>query len=288
MGFDGLVITDDLEMRAILNMMPAGRAAVTAIEAGADVVMVIWTSQKKHEVYQSLLDAVRSGAITRARLEESVRRVVRLKLRRRNIFAAPSETAHLSAVLPNPMHTRLAQTIARRAITLVSNKGSLVPLRGGSGVLAAGPQRVFLKELKRQLPGVTVFNTRRVPSSRHRTKDLKDLIALARKSRVIVVAVVNAYQAWLVQRLYHQVKVPIVAVSFGSPYFIRNFPGVAAYLCTYSYLPAAQKAAALALSGKISITGRLPATLSERHRFGQGLMTRKLNHPGPRTAAVGR
>jgi len=109
-------------------------------------------------------------------------------------------------------------------------------------------------------------------------KDLNDLIALGNNSRVIIVEVVNAYQAWLVQRLYHQVKVPIVAVSFGSPYFIRNFPGVAAYLCTYSYLPAAQRAAALALSGKISITGRLPATLSERYQFGQGLVTRRRGH----------
>ncbi len=278
LGFDGLVITDDLEMRAIANMMPVGQAAVTAIRAGADVVMVIWTAQKKREVYKSLLEAVRTGAITKTRLDESVRRILRLKLRRRTLHTRTGEQPRLSAVLPNPMHARLAKTIARRAITLVRNTGSLVPLRDGHGVLAAGPQRVFLKEIKRQLPGVTVFHTRRVPSSRHRTKDLNDLIALGQNSRVIVVAVVNAYQAWLVQRLYHQVKVPIVAVSFGSPYFIRNFPGVAAYLCTYSYLPAAQKAAALALSGKISITGRLPATLTRQYQFGRGQMTGRRGH----------
>ncbi|HUU03275.1 MAG TPA: beta-N-acetylhexosaminidase [Myxococcota bacterium] len=278
LGFDGLVITDDLEMRAIANMMPVGQAAVKAIQAGADVVMVIWTAQKKREVFKSLLEAAGTGAITQTRLDESVRRILRLKFRRRILHTLTGEQPRLSAVLPNPMHAQLARTIARRAVTLVRNTGSLVPLHDGQGVLAAGPQRVFLKELKRQLPGVTVFHTRRVPSSRHRTKDLNDLIALGNNSRVIVVAVVNAYQAWLVQRLYHQVKVPIVVVSFGSPYFIRNFPGVAAYLCTYSYLPAAQKAAALALSGKISITGRLPATLSGRYQFGQGLVTRRRGH----------
>lgn len=288
MGFDGVVITDDLEMRAIADMMPVGQAAIRAIQAGADVVMVIWTAHKKREVFESLIEAVRTGKITRARLDQSVRRVLRLKLRRGALRSPDNEPRRLSELLPNPLHSRLARTVARRAITLVRDRSSLVPLKSGRGVLVAGPQRVFLKKLKRLLPGSSLFHTSRVPSVRHRTKDLDDLVEKSKNSRLIVVAVVNAYQALLVQRLYHRVNVPIVVVSFGSPYFIRNFPAVAAYLCTYSYLPAAQRAAALALSGKIAITGRLPVTLSGQYRFGRGLVTGRLRIPPARTAAAAR
>jgi beta-N-acetylhexosaminidase len=88
---------------------------------------------------------------------------------------------------------------------------------------------------------------------------------------VVVVAVVNAYQAWLVQQLSHNIKVPLVAVSFGSPYYLRNFPRVAGYLCAYSYLASAQKAAARALCSRISITGRLPVTITKHYPRGHGV-----------------
>jgi hypothetical protein len=86
-----------------------------------------------------------------------------------------------------------------------------------------------------------------------------------------VIAVVNAYQAWLVQRLSHNTKVPLVAVSFGSPYFLRNFPRVTGYLCAYSYLTSVQKAAARALCSRISITGRLPVTITKLYPRGHGM-----------------
>jgi hypothetical protein len=88
----------------------------------------------------------------------------------------------------------------------------------------------------------------------------------------MVVAVVNAYQAWLVQRLSHNIKIPMMVVSFGSPYFLRNFPKVDGYLCTYSFLSSAQRAAARALCGLSSITGRLPVTISKSFPRDHGLV----------------
>ena len=55
LGFDGLIITDDMEMKAIDDRYQSGEAAVMAIEAGADIVMVLWTPAKQIEVFDALL-----------------------------------------------------------------------------------------------------------------------------------------------------------------------------------------------------------------------------------------
>ncbi|MBW1871707.1 MAG: beta-N-acetylhexosaminidase [Deltaproteobacteria bacterium] len=268
--FDGLVITDDLEMRAIAERMTSGEAAVQAILAGADIVMVIWTAHKKHEVYEALLQAVKQNKIQLTRIDESVRRILRLKATRGTLDALVTEKRELSKLFPNKLHARLVQTIAYRAVTLVRNRNSIVPLCDGKNVLAVGPQRIFLNELKRLLPGSRILITKRVPSQKRRREDLEKIVSLSKGKQAVVVAVVNAYQAWLVQQLKRRIKVPIVAVSFSSPYFFRNFPSVDAYICTYSYLPSAQVAAARAISGQISVTGRLPVKISKQYKRGHG------------------
>jgi beta-N-acetylhexosaminidase len=271
MGFDGLVVTDDLEMRAIIETQKIGEAAIRAILAGADVVMVIWDSRKKKEVYQALLDAIRSGRIPLSRLDESVRRVLELKAKRGTLSAKGRKISDLTGVLPNRLHRRLMRTIAHRGITLVRNQNSQVPICSGKGVLVAGPQRVFLNEMRKLLPRVTVVPLKIVPSKKRRERDLARLAELAKRHRLVVVAVVNSYQAWLAQRLRHKTDKPMVVVSFGSPYYLRNFPAVDAYICTYSYLASAQRAAARALCGQASITGRLPVNLSRHYPRDHGL-----------------
>ena len=91
---------------------------------------------------------------------------------------------------------------------------------------------------------------------------------------MIVVVAANVYHAWLVQKLLSRVRIPVVVVSVGSPYLLRHFPKVSGYLCTFSYLPVVLKAAAKALAGRQSITGRLPITLSRNFRRGHGLTIR--------------
>jgi beta-N-acetylhexosaminidase len=271
LGFEGLVITDDLEMRAISGELGVGEAAVRAVLAGADMVMVIWTPRRKTEVAQALLGAVRAGRISPARLDESVRRILRLKDRLGTLDARGSPRAELGRLLPNRRHQQLTWAVAVRGLTLVRNEGKLLPLCQGQGVLVASPLQPFRKELQRLLPGLTSMELHIRPSDAQRQRELARLLELAPDHRALVVGVHNAYQAWLVQELVRRTRVPVVAVSFASPYYLRNFPRVAGYVCTYSYLPAAQVAAAQALTGRGAITGRLPVAVSAGYPRGAGL-----------------
>jgi beta-N-acetylhexosaminidase len=67
----------------------------------------------------------------------------------------------------------------------------------------------------------------------------------------------------------------VVVVSFGSPYFLRHFPEVDAYMCAYRYADEAMKAAAKALFGEIDIQGKLPVSIPGLYPIGHGLTVPK-------------
>lgn len=79
MGFDGVVFTDDLTMGAVSNTYGMGEAAVLAVEAGCDVLLVCHGRDNLQAAYEALLDAVDSGRISQQRLNESVYRILTLK-----------------------------------------------------------------------------------------------------------------------------------------------------------------------------------------------------------------
>lgn len=80
LSYDGVVFTDDLEMGAISKQYDFGEAAVMAVEAGADVILVCHEYEHMREAYDGLLEAVNSGRIPQERLDASVRRIIRMKL----------------------------------------------------------------------------------------------------------------------------------------------------------------------------------------------------------------
>ena len=79
LGFDGMVVTDDLTMGAVANTYSMGEAAVLAVEAGCDLLLVCHKTENLAAAYSGLLDAVTSGRISGERLDESVRRILRVK-----------------------------------------------------------------------------------------------------------------------------------------------------------------------------------------------------------------
>lgn len=79
LGFEGVVISDDMTMGAILENYDLGQAAVEAVNAGSDIVLVCHEFAKEVEVINALREAVETGTITMERVEESVYRILKLK-----------------------------------------------------------------------------------------------------------------------------------------------------------------------------------------------------------------
>ncbi len=81
MGFRGIIVTDDLEMDAISEMMDIGEAAVRSIEAGTDIVLVSTNGESISKVYSAVSRAISEGRISMARVDASVKRIIEVKLR---------------------------------------------------------------------------------------------------------------------------------------------------------------------------------------------------------------
>jgi beta-N-acetylhexosaminidase len=293
LGFGGLILTDSLLMDAISAMTGPGEATVKAIQAGADVAL---DPADVRDAASALKAALTSGSLPRARVLESARRVLEYKAR---LGLHRSKTVNLDAVMAHVGTRRaadVARTTAERAITLVRDERTSVPLavpRAGrilylsvldypSNWRIAAPSRTLLPELRKRWPSVTAVEV----SDRSTASEL-DLVRSMTAGHDAVVAGVFVRAssgsgrldlAPGVARLLQELGAasarrnqPFVTTFFGSPYPAGGVVGLPAVLATYDFGDYAEGAAARALAGEIEIRGRLPVAISEALPVGAGL-----------------
>jgi len=131
MGFHGIVVTDALDMAGLTRLYAdnVGRAAVETFKAGNDWLIIPADLDKS---YRAMLDAVRSGEISRDRLDQSVRKILELKA---SIGLNKARLVNLDRVaeeVGKPENVAVGQRIADEAITLVRDNGKVLPLRASA------------------------------------------------------------------------------------------------------------------------------------------------------------
>ncbi len=257
LGFDGLLITDDMEMKAIDDRYRSGEAAVMAVEAGADIVMVLWTPTKQIEVFDALLSAVKSGRISQARLDQSVERILKSKeaaFDRR--FVDPDA---VGTTVGREAHQQLAQTIASRAITVVRNRNNILPLtlKPETSVLILSASPTLFDIFKAHHPNT---GEARIPETPRGAQIQLQLPPQARDADVIIAGITNIEQAGLVHQFSFR-PTPVIVIALGSPYTLRGCPAVSASLAAYDIHDASVSAAVEVIIGAREAQGKLPIQL---------------------------
>ena len=293
-NFDGLIVSDAMNMRGVTLMGPAGEAAVRATKAGIDMIL---DSPDSAAAAAAVVAAVMSGEIPRLRIEQSVRRILEAKAR---LGLHRTRLVNLDSVpltVGGRAHDAIARSISERSITLIKDARNNVPLatpRTGSvlylsvldypsGWRIAAPSRTFIPELKARWP-----NTESVEISDRATPSELDLVrAMADNYDAIVAGVfVRASSASgrldlappLVKLLQDVARAsdrraqPFVAVFFGNPYTPMFVPDVPAMIMTYDFSDYAETSAVKALAGEIAINGKLPIALPGLFPLGHGLL----------------
>ena len=136
LGYRGVVTTDNMEMEGIVKLYPIPQACVKALAAGADLVLMKCEDEKVCEqVFNGIVNAVKAGEIPIERIEESNRRVLRLKMQY-GIFDRPKVDAGKAA---DPVKDRkiieLKETSVRSGIQILRNNNDLLPLKKNSKIL---------------------------------------------------------------------------------------------------------------------------------------------------------
>jgi len=285
MGFQGLVFTDAMDMRAISGRLGSSEAAVRSVLAGADVVLM---PASVEEAIAGITEAVRSGRIPEERLDRSVLHLLRTK---ESLGLHRAREVPLEDILRKvgiPEHRHIADSIARRSITVIRNERDLLPLLG---TRSARVLSISYRRTSDILAG-RAFNERlRATYPRLTTADVdpdtgagiyEGLLRQARGSALVVVSTyVRAVSysgsvalpedaAEFIRRLTG-LGVPHVVISFGNPYLISEFPDVASYVLAWSGSTASQEAAADALLGEFDITGRTPTRIPGFAEIGDGI-----------------
>ncbi len=260
LGYDGLVITDGLEMQGIVQRFGSGEAAVRAIIAGADVVMVLWFPEKKREVRDALKEAVLSGRIPEWRFNQAVRRVLTEKARHGLFSAKLVEVKKgLDALAHADRH--VVDEIAQKAITVVKNDHDTLPLKKDEKVVVASTEPLFAEMLHERL-GAATLHLPLAPTHERTAADAARLVEMAKDADVIVIGMENLDHRLVVERARQALpKAKVVVVSFGSPYLSSRLPSLDAYVCAFGWRNESERAAALAVSDGMRATGKLPVTL---------------------------
>lgn len=280
MRFKGLIVTDALEMGGIAQGYPVGDAAVRALEAGADVLLM---PPDPEAAINAVMAAIRTGRLSQKRIDESVLRVLAAKAR---VGLAAKRTVDLEAInsiVNAPESNEAAQKISDRSITLLKNESAVLPLRTEKStaylVLAEGRASTeglaFAAELRKRSPMANIVmldNT--MPDTMVPPADQYVVAAFISVASYRGNVALGGPYPKLMQDLTATGK-PVVLVSLGNPYLLRNFPMVAGYLATYSTVPPSEISAVKALFGEIPITGKLPVTIPGYAKYGDGLSLEK-------------
>src|SRR5881296_1061043 len=296
--FKGLVVTDALQMGAIVAKYGAGEAAVRAFEAGSDLLLM---PADPDSAIGSMLTALQTARISAARLDASVRRVLEIK---RGLGLFERRTVALDSIpliVGSKAFQDAADDIAQRALTLVRDTaGTVARLRRAPSrmaVIAYGDelnsyvgQRML--ELLRA-GGDTVSFFRLWPMSGSASYDSARVV-IGRAPTVVFAMNVRPIAAKgsialpdslaRLITLTDSVK-PTVLVSLGSPYLLNQTPTVKSYLIAWSGVRTAEKAAARALLGWSPVRGKLPIRIPPAYPIGYGLTVSDSTLPPPKPPA---
>ena len=284
MKFRGLIVTDAMDMGGVTSMYPPDEAATRAVEAGADIVL---QPPVPDAALAGLESAVKSGRLSEKRIDESVRRILEAKARLGLDKDRLVDIPRLNQKFGLPKFADDAQTIADRGVTLLRNSENLVPLN------AARPLRVLLVSLSADpdaYPSATLES-----EIRWRVDALKSLRADTQFVNVSTLKVppADSYdiaiaalfvrvadrkgnvgfpddQRAFVNQMLASGK-PCVVLAFGSPYLVSSFSTAKTWIGEFSTNDVSQRAAVRALFGQTAIKGRIPVTVPDTVKRGDGM-----------------
>ncbi|WDT68298.1 glycoside hydrolase family 3 protein [Cloacibacterium sp. TD35] len=267
--YNGLIITDALNMNAVAKKFPAGELDLKAFKAGNDIMLF---SQDVPNGKSLIKSALEKGEITENRLAESVKKILKTKylLGLQNLKSLNPE--NINEDLNNASHAELSEKLYANAITLLKDEKNLLPLNCSETYyylpLEEAPFQTFVENLNL---GTTV----KVIS--------KTEIAQIPENSTVIVGFhkdnSTAYKSYKISQESKDIlaelskKQNVILDVFGSPYALKDvdISKISTVLVSYENNDLSLKAAAKALLGKTKISGKLPVIVNENLKAGSGI-----------------
>lgn len=320
LGFQGLVVTDALDMAGLTHLYAnnIGRAAVDAFKAGNDVLII---PADLDASYKSMLEAVHSGEIPQSRLDVSVLKVLKAKASVGLNQSRLVDLNQLTTIVGKPENLSLGQQIADDAITLVRDNGKVLPLKKTG---TASPRLPYqpMPEVHNHLVVVILTDDVRTEAGRELERQIRlrvpdahviyvdpriaaamsgDVLKAVDEAQAVVAAVyviptpgkampsanglANSValadtSGLLLQNILDHGADKTIVLAMGSPYSAKDFPTLRSYICAFSNVTVSEVAAIKALFGEIPIQGHLPVTIPNIAARGFGIERPQITQGG--------
>lgn len=290
--FPGMIVTDALSMSGLTIYFTPEEAAVRALEAGADMLL---KPVDVDATFRGVRDAVKSGRISEARVEESARRILTAKYDLGLVDQRLTPIDTIDRIVGSKDVLTLAGEIAEHAVTLVRDEDKLVPLKNLKPdakifnlAVTNGEDRLWITNpFVAKLNGAGLKVETIVLDERSSEQDVQKAIEQAKAADVVFASLYGRVRSGQASSVgipdsgaralstLIAAKRPIIGISFGNPYLLQSFPGLRTYLVAYGDMPSLQQAVARALLGEIDITGKLPISLPGLYPRGTGIQVKR-------------
>lgn len=282
MGYDGVIITDALNMLAIADHFGSVDAVIRSVNAGTDIILM---PVGLEEVVDGLLEAVENGEIAEERIEQSVKRILSLKLNRGVIKSEnPVPVAELvqqaEEIVGQDAHKQTESAAANQSITLLKNE-QVLPLQVQETEKIVVIGNTYISNLYEAISDYhenTELIVASSPLTNEQLNQLSDASAVIFGSYTFNVsgrAPTNP-QMLLVNQLIQEIDAPVIGTAIRNPYDIMAFPEIDAYLAQYGFRDTSFSATAATIFGENNPTGKLPVTVPDLNgdvlfEYGAGL-----------------
>lgn len=276
MGYEGVIITDALDMAQVTEQFSDEEVAVKALEAGVDMLLMSPAPLKARDAILAALD---SGRLSQRHIDQKVERILRMKYTR-GISAAPviDENA-IEKLVGSTEHRAIADEVTDGSITLVRRSALLPFATAGRTVLVTGWGDTFAESLAAAFTEAGAVSMSMTTGTTPSVNEITQVLQAALSVDLTVVLTMNAApdspQVTLVNRLQAS-GVNVVAVAVRNPYDVAYHSAHNA-LCTYSHAPMVPAALVRVITGETKPVGRLPVDLPSADgttvalRMGHGL-----------------
>jgi beta-N-acetylhexosaminidase len=298
LGFTGVILTDSFSMGAIRRLYDPAEAAIRAINAGADMIMLAEERYgAKPEDYlrgqitliEKVRAAARGGVIPPARLNEAVNRVLALKAAAGLFPTAHPRREEAVRVVGCAAHRAVELEAARAAVAVVRNRDGRAPLAlaAGSRLVVVSPVDPAAYQIFSKMRGIGP-NIAEPPAKtlfqqiqrRHASSDLVTIVdagaisryrEILRSAAAVIVATENyplpgfrfpaECQRAVIEGLLAAGLDPVI-IGLRDPYELLDLPAVRTYISAFGYAPVCSQAAVEVLFGERPAEGRLPVEIS--------------------------
>ncbi len=298
LGFKGLIITDAMDMGGVTNQFTREQAAVKAINAGVDMLL-IFSGNNWEKEYLALVEAAKAGELREEQVDRAVRQVLATKVRAglHEDDGAPASDEKRAELYTVGRDDAFCRELAAKAVTVLWNRGGILPLADVKGkrllmINSYSPERKTMELHGQNVPEIKLDE---MLEERGAKLDLFEITnetsheELGKLNECLAACDCVFYNfigipSWgigtmipnrgAVGLFYHGIfnqGKPVVVSAFGDPWVAYYCPSAPAYLATFDEGLFSQQAAVKVWTGEAKATGRMPVSLPGIFKRGDGI-----------------